>query len=130
MQNPSDKHCWSMCSSCYRCSQKGCMSACASCSGRHDPNDRRYPDPDDYCRCAEGILQYKTQNGKLIVKKFYQNPFGGTVKTESASQDETDWQAYLKASREKLDDPNWDPITFYDGTSVDKWFKAHDEGRA
>lgn len=106
------------------------MSACSSCSGRHDPAERRYPDPDDYCRCTEGILQYRTQNGRLIVQKFYQNPFKGSVKTDTKSKDEEEWNSYVNASREKLNNPNWDPISFMDGQSVDKWMKAHEEGKA
>jgi Holliday junction resolvasome RuvABC endonuclease subunit len=36
------------------------------------------------------------------------------VEKEKKSDDERDWDSYVKDMREKLNDPNWDPITFYE----------------
>lgn len=128
MQNPSDKYCFQMCKSCYRCADRGSKAECQSCSGRHDPDVKRYPDPDDYCDCRNGILRYRLQNGRLIIQKFHHNPFGGKVTSEAQTADERDWQSFLNTAREKLDDPNWDPIQFVDGESTDKWLNKRRSG--
>lgn len=120
--NPSQLSCFQMCRSCFRCSDKGSMPACNSCSGRHDPELKREPhDQMDRCRCAEGIMQYRLQNGRLMVRKFMSDPFGGKVVTDAETQDERDWSAYITEQRERMDDPDWDPIVFDDdGTPVRK----------
>ena len=109
MINPSDKPCWVACASCHRCYDKGRWgSRCVECSGRHDPNLRIYPDRDDVCECRNGILRWKTQTGRRIIAKF--DPSTGNVIEEKKTQDEADYNAYLKEQREKRDDEHWDPI--------------------
>jgi hypothetical protein len=109
--NPTQRWCWSFCSSCNRCSDKGRYSQCGDCSGRYDPQLKIEPDRDDFCDCRNGNLRWKTQTGKLIVTKFKSNPFKGEVKYVKKTQDEQDWDSYVADMREKLDNPNWDPIT-------------------
>lgn len=111
-ENPSDKSCFITCKACFRCADKGRFTKCNSCSGRHDPFDKSSPNPDDYCRCTEGILQWVTQQGQLVVRKYTKNPFAGTVITESKTQDESDWENYLMDLREKMDNPTYNPVQF------------------
>jgi len=122
-ENPSqDRPCYSACSSCLRCEDKGKYAACNRCSGRHDPNLIRDPhDIDDRCRCSEGILQYRLQNGRLIKKRFHSNPFVGQVVTDAETKDEQDWRQYVTEQREKFDDPTFDPVTLEDGSSTLDW---------
>lgn len=113
--NPSELNCFLSCASCTRCSEKGRYAKCQHCSGRHDPSLRKDPyDIDDVCRCNEGILQWRVNSGKekgmLVQRRLKSDPFGGQVKTDAVSQDERDWNAYLKEKREIMNDPNWDPI--------------------
>lgn len=55
-------------------------------------------------------MQWVTQEGRVVGFRFKSDPFAGTVQYETVSQDESDWQSYLNDAREKLDDPNYDPI--------------------
>jgi hypothetical protein len=50
------------------------------------------------------------------------DPFAAVVKYDNISQDEADWNSYLADTRERIGDPDWDPIQFNDGTSTDKWW--------
>lgn len=116
-ENPSELPCWSTCASCFRCEDKGKYAKCNRCSGRHDPEGRRDPhDIDDRCRCKEGVLQMRLKNGHLIVSPIPHDPFAGAVQQETQTQDEREWLQYLDSQREKMDDPNWDPIQFDDGS--------------
>lgn len=108
--NPSTRPCWQLCTSCMKCANKGQHAKCASCSGKHDPKRVHYPDPDDYCDCKNGILRHRTREGRLIVRKFHSNPFGGKVMTDAVSQDEQDWNSYLYEQRELKNDPSWNPV--------------------
>jgi len=110
-QNPSTKPCWNFCTSCNRCQDKGRYSKCNSCSGRYDPRGWTDPHSDDFCDCKNGVLRWRTQEGRLIITRFKSNPFKGTVQYEKKSQDERDWDSYVNDMREKLDDPNFNPIT-------------------
>lgn len=127
-RNPADKWCWEYCTSCGRCSNKGRYAACNGCSGRFDAKGIRDPDIDDYCRCKEGILQWKTQEGRLVQVRFTKNPFSSIIAHEKASQDEADWESYLKDTREKLGDEHWDPIQFDDGSSTTDWARSQKYG--
>jgi hypothetical protein len=84
---------------------------CTSCSGRHDPGRRIDPYYiDDRCRCTEGVLQYRLQNGRFIIRRFPRNPFSGVVITTPETGDEREWNSYLEAKRNELGDPTYDPI--------------------
>lgn len=113
-QNPTTKECWVFCSSCNRCQDKGRYTKCNGCSGRYDPKGCIEPDRDDYCDCKNGVLRWKTKEGKLLMTRFKTNPFKGQVTYVKKSQDERDWDSYVKDMREKMDDPNWNPITIFD----------------
>lgn len=112
--NPTNRWCWSLCTSCNRCEDKGRYGHCKDCSGRYDPKLNIEPDRDDFCDCRNGNLRWKTQKGRLIVTKFKSNPYKGEVKYEKKSEDERDWDSYVKDMREKMDDPTWNPITIYE----------------
>lgn len=130
--NPSDKQCFRLCMSCFKCSEKGKFSKCNTCSGRHDPGASLKFDPydiDSYCDCRNGVLRHRLQTGKLILKRFLSNPFQGIVKTDAPSEDERDWNRFVKEKQEQLGDPNYSPITFQDGSSVDKWMQSWQEGK-
>lgn len=109
-ENPSSKWCWETCSACFRCKNKGRFGQCGDCSGRHDPFLRTEVDEHDYCSCTEGVLRWRAKNGMLIVKRYTKNPFESKILTEAKTEDERDWEAYLKDLREKLDNPNYDPL--------------------
>lgn len=113
-KNPTENPCWVFCPSCNRCQDKGRYTKCKGCSGRFDPEGVIDPDIDDYCDCKNGNLRWKTKQGKLLMTRFRTNPFKGTVKYEKKSEDERDWDSYVKDMREKLNDPNWDPIAIVD----------------
>jgi len=113
-QNPATKPCWAYCLSCSRCQDKGRYTKCNGCSGRYDPRGKIDVNNDDFCDCKNGILRWKTKNGKLLITKFNSNPFKGTVKYQKQSQDEADWDSYVNDMREKMDDPNFNPITIYE----------------
>ena len=113
-KNPTEKLCWTFCPSCNRCQDKGRYTKCGSCSGRYDPDGITDPDPDDYCDCKNGNLRWKTQEGRLVLIRFKTNPFKGTVTYEKKSEDERDWDSYIKDMREKMGNPYWNPITIID----------------
>ncbi len=113
-KNPTENPCWIFCASCNRCQDKGRYSKCKSCSGRYDPEGKIDPHPDDFCDCKNGVLRWRTQEGRLVMTRFKSNPFKGTVKYEKKSEDERDWDSYVKDMREKLNNPNWNPITIVD----------------
>lgn len=113
-KNPTENLCWTFCSSCSRCQDKGRYSKCKSCSGRYDPEGVIAPDPDDYCDCKNGVLRWRTKEGRLIMTNFKTNPFKGQVKYEKKSEDERDWDSYVSDMREKMNDPDWNPITIVD----------------
>lgn len=113
-KNAVENWCWIFCPSCNRCQDKGKYSKCNGCSGRFDPEGTIEPDPQDFCDCRNGILRWKTKQGRLIITKFKSNPFKGTVKYEKKSEDERDWDSYVNDMREKLNDPHWNPITIID----------------
>lgn len=112
-ENPSNKPCWVYCGSCGRCGDKGRYTKCNQCSGRYDPNGKIDVDNDDFCDCKNGVLRWKTKQGRLIVTRFKSDPFAGKVSYEKKSQDERDWDSYVNDMRNKMGDPNWNPITFY-----------------
>lgn len=127
--NASEMSCWEPCPSCGRCESKGDSRGCPkqnTCSGRAGKSRiMQVPDPydrDDYCRCAEGVLQYRVQSGPkrglLVIRRFKSSPYGGSIKTDAISKDESDWMAYLDEQRERLNDEAWDPIQFEDGSST------------
>jgi len=124
-RNPLFKHCWVICRSCARCSNKGSRPECNGCSGRSDEYGQKVPHIDDRCRCTEGILQLVNKDGKLYQVRLPNNPFTGKVSTDKKTQDEIDYEAYLKDERERRDDPTWDAVTFDDGTSTQDWFNAN-----
>ena len=112
--NPTNKWCWTFCTSCNRCQDKGRYTKCSGCSGRYDPDLKIVADNDDYCDCKNGVLRWKTKQGKLVMTKFKTNPFKGKVTYERKTEDERDWDSYVNDMREKLNDPNWNPITIYE----------------
>lgn len=131
-ENPADKDCWKYCRSCGRCENRFnnyCDSKCNGCSGRFDPRGMRHPHHRDYCRCKEGVLQWVTQEGKLAQSYYLSDPYGGVVKYEGKTDDEVDWEDYISDAREKLDDPDWDPIQFADGRSTQKFFNQMSKGQ-
>jgi hypothetical protein len=113
-QNPSTKACWVYCSSCSRCQDKGRYNKCNGCSGRYDPAGKIDVHNEDFCDCRNGVLRWRTQEGKLLITRFKTNPFKGTVKYEKKSEDERDWDSYVADMQEKMDDPNFSPITIYE----------------
>lgn len=113
-KNPSEKSCWVFCASCNRCKDKGRYTKCNGCSGRYDPEGRIDSHPEDFCDCRNGVLRWRTQTGKLIMTRFNSNPYKGQVKYEKKSEDERDWDSYVNDMREKMNDPNWNPITIID----------------
>jgi len=110
-RNPTERDCWVFCPSCNRCQDKGRYTKCNKCSGRYDPEGITEPDVHDYCDCKNGWLRWRTRDGKLIMVKFTSNPFKGKVTYKKKSEDERDWDSYVNDMREKLNDPNWNPIT-------------------
>lgn len=123
--NPSDRPCFIRCAACLRCADRGRYAKCQGCSGRHDPQERKYPDPDDFCDCKRGIMRIRTNQGRLIVTKFPGNPFGGRAKFEGQTVDERDYESYVREQREKLNDEHYDAVTFDDDTSTMEWYKQH-----
>lgn len=122
--NPSDKSCFALCKSCYRCGDKGRYAKCQTCSGRHDPFEKIPEDPDDFCQCTQGVLRWKTRNGKLIIRRMKNDPFAGQVITQSKTQDERDWENYLVDLRERMDDETYNPIIVEDVNPFEKNFKV------
>ena len=109
-ENASHKPCWETCSACFRCKNKGRYTKCNQCSGRHDPSGHLGPDLDDYCDCVNGILRWRDRQGRLIISKYKSNPFKAEIIVQKETEDERDWNAYLKDCREKMDNPTWDLI--------------------
>jgi hypothetical protein len=124
--NPSHKYCWETCKACFRCANKGCKASCNSCSGRHDPFGHVDADIDDYCDCKNGVLRWRTQKGQLVVSRYKKDPFQGKVTMEKETQDQRDWDQYLRDMREKLDNPTWDPVSIEDENPFSKHFKVLD----
>jgi hypothetical protein len=112
--NPSNRSCWTFCSCCNRCQYKVRYSKCSDCSGRYDPKLKVLPDPDDFCDCKNGVLRWRTKEGRLILTRFKSNPFKAEVKYVKKTEDERDWDSYVGDMREKLDDPTWNPIAIVD----------------
>jgi hypothetical protein len=110
-KNPAEKDCWRYCTSCSRCGDKGRYTKCNQCSGRFDPKGIIEKHPDDFCDCKNGVLRWRTQEGRIIMTRFKSNPFKGQVKYEQKSEDERDWDSYVNDMREKMNDPTWNPIT-------------------
>ena len=108
------RSCWNPCKSCMRCEDRKKYAKCASCTGRVDRLREREPDPDDYCRCKEGILQIVTKKGMMVQRKFLSDPYKGKVTTDAESEDEADWNQYVAEKREQLDDPSFNPIQITD----------------
>lgn len=128
--NPIDRFCFRLCRSCYRCADKGTRDQCGSCSGRNDPQEKHDPhDVDDYCRCAEGVMQYRTSKGNLLQIRFPRDPFKGEIKREGQTEDERDWESYLNEQRERFDDEHWDPVQFYDDSSASDWYQGYRRGK-
>jgi hypothetical protein len=48
------------------------------------------------------------------MSRFKTNPFKGNVRYEKKSEDERDWDSYLKDMRNKMGDPNWNPVSIYE----------------
>lgn len=119
-RNPSTRSCFEVCASCFRCQARrsnmanGVGTPCSSCSGHHDARGEIDPHPDDFCDCTNGVMRWVSMKGHLIVKRFPNNPFQGTIKSYSPNPDEDDWKSYLDAERERLQDPDYDPIDIYD----------------
>ncbi len=120
-RDPFAKSCWKTCGSCGRCSNKGTRPECRSCSGRVDEYGQKVPHIDDLCRCAEGILQLVSKEGKMYQVRMPNDPFKGKVTHEGKTEDERDYESYLREQREIRDDPAWDAVTFDDGTSAQDW---------
>lgn len=127
-RNPSDKQCWAVCSACFQCQDKGKYSKCVSCSGRNDPDGRFYANPDVWCQCREGVMRRELPSGRVIIRQYHTNPFKAKFTSETETQDERDWNEYLKRGREIMDDPYWDPIQFNDGTSTQRWNEGYRQG--
>lgn len=123
--NPTEKSCYRACRSCWRCADKGRWldRGCSTCPGRYDPQDRFQSDPDDTCRCSEGVLNYltKSEPRRHLVRRFESNPFQSNVKTDAETEDERDWNAFVNEKREQLQDATWDPVRFIGGKSTTDW---------
>lgn len=127
--DPGNKYCWKYCTSCGRCANKGSRPECGGCSGRLDPKGQRHPDRDDYCRCTQGVMQWVSDKGQFLQFKLLSDPFKGTVKYEGNTQDEADWESYLKDAREILDDEFYDPIQIGGVGGASEWYNQQKRGR-
>lgn len=110
-EDPMHKPCFTACAACYRCSDKGRYTKCNSCSGCMDPAGKIDVDPDHYCDCAQGVMRWRTKEGRLIITRYQRNPFEGQVIKTPDSEDKRDFQAYLQEYREKMENPYVSPIT-------------------
>jgi hypothetical protein len=111
-KDPVERSCWGTCQSCGRCQNFGSNSLCGNvCSGRWDPDGKIDPDGRDFCDCKNGWLRWKTQKGQMLYAKYNRNPFSGTVQSESVTEDERDYDAYVNDMREKMGDPTYTPVT-------------------
>jgi len=116
--NPSSKECWTTCGSCYRCGDRFRYTKCYSCSGRHDPFLQAAPHDQDFCDCANGTLRWKGRDGKMIIRKYDRNPYVGQVVGVQKTEDERDWESYVHDLRERMDNPNFDPIQVVDAKNA------------
>lgn len=125
----SDRQCFRYCRACHRCEDKGRHPWCWSCTGRIDKL-RQYDayDTDDFCQCSQGVLRWRTKQGRLVIARYPSNPYKGSVQGSHRGQDERDWDQFMAESREKLNDPTWDPIQFSDGTSTWDWSRTLEGG--
>lgn len=123
------RQCWRPCRSCWKCEDQGRYSQCATCPAQVDILRRKYPDPDAYCDCHNGILRHRTQKGQLIIRKFLSSPYEGRVQTDAISEDERDWNTYVAERREFLNNPQWDPVQYDTGAGVTDWANQHRMGR-
>lgn len=112
--NPSHRYCFEACSACFRCGQRGKYAKCAGCSGHHDPFGVIDPHPDDTCTCTEGKLRFVDKNGSLRIVPYKTDPFKGEVTLINKTADENDWDDYVDDLREKINDPNFDPVQVVD----------------
>lgn len=130
LQNPTEKDCFRLCVSCYRCADKGRYAACSTCSGRNDPQRKMAPEDyrDDRCDCANGILRWRTREGRLIIAKIPGDPYAGKVRGETQTADERDYNAYLRNMRERTGNEHWDPVRFEGGASTNEWFDRYKRG--
>lgn len=121
-KNPVDRDCFNLCTACFRCKDRytGTINKCTNCSGHCDVRGDIDPHDEDWCDCANGVLRWVSKKGTLIIKKYPDNPFKGDIKVHSESKDDMDWKEYLRQQREKLDDPNWDPIDIYNSAEDPK----------
>ena len=129
--NPHLRPCWQTCMSCGRCDKKG-TSACPhpnTCSGRFDPRGQRHAHPDDYCRCKDGILQWVTKQGRATQSRMSGDPFKGNIKHETTTADERDYNQYVNEMREKLNDPDYDPVHYLNGEGAQTWLEEYNAGR-
>lgn len=115
-KDPVERSCWVACPSCFRCEKKG-TTACPlpnSCSGRPDKLGIREPHPDDFCDCKNGVMRWITKEGRLIVRRYQSSPFTNNIMTDAETEDERDWNAYVREKREQFDDPTYDPVRIVD----------------
>lgn len=122
-RNPVNRHCFVMCSSCFRCEKRG-SSACPkpnTCSGVPDKEGIRVPHRDHYCECKIGVMRWVTKKGFLVIRRFESDPFQKNVTTDAKTENERDWDAFISEKREAMDDELYDPIVFDDGTSTEAW---------
>lgn len=103
-----EQDCFRLCQACKRCDQRGRYAKCNGCNGRIAV--MRKPHPDDTCRCAEGILQIVTREGRKVQTRYANNPYGGDLTVVRETEDERDWRSYLNVQRELFDDPDWNPV--------------------
>lgn len=73
-------------------------------------------------------MQVVTMKGQFIQRKFTSDPFAGKVQTDAETQDERDWNQFVKEKREMLNDPTWDPVTIQGKSTHDIIKKARDYG--
>lgn len=114
-RDPVERSCWTPCPSCFRCVRRGFDCPARNlCSGRPDKSGTRDPHPDDFCTCTQGVLRWRTKQGQLVIRRFNSTPFANNVMTDSESEDERDWNAFVKEKREQFNDPHYDPLKVKD----------------
>jgi hypothetical protein len=120
--NPADKSCFNPCMACFRCKDRytGTINKCTNCSGHVDVRGDIEPHNEDWCNCQNGVLRWVSRKGTIIIKKYPKNPFEGDIKVHTETKDEMDWKRYLAEQREKLDDPDWDPVNLYDSSKGER----------
>lgn len=70
----------------------------------------------------------RLQDGRMVQVKYPSNPYKGSVTTDSKTQDEKDWEAYLHDERSRRNDETWDPVQFQDGSSTTDHFNRSRDG--